>query len=442
MKIRFYLAIVIVSFFLQLFVDVSPAGWLHAEASSAAVDKPVVAADAFTMPAEFEPQEAVWMAFPTYDYLHGKPPQSVQAQMIKALISEVTVYLMVQSETEKKKVRAWLASLRVPADKVRLHTIPHTDIWVRDMGPIYLKNSQGEMKIADFGFDVWSYESPTSENAVINEQVDRLAARAMDLPIVRSHLVSEGGNREFNGKGTMMVTEAVELARNPDLTRNEIEAEFKRVFNVKKVIWLKQGLADDDSTFRGKLPSGYYTLLTTGGHIDEFARFVDAKTILLAEVSLAERDADPIARITYERMEENYQILKEATDQDGKPFNIIRVPVPAPIYQTLGAKDPIFGILRQLTFEDGSVIAESDKIKAVLPTSYLNFVIANNVVLLPSYSTKERGEIFREKDEAARKIVQQVFPDKKIVQINPENINAGGGGMHCIVQQVPRGKSL
>jgi agmatine deiminase len=403
------------------------------QAITAAIDS----ANTFVMPGEFESMASIWMAYPVYENIQGRPSQTVQAEMIEALAPHINVDLMVQDETEQQQVEQWLLGMNLPPDRVRLHIVPHTDLWVRDMGPIFLKNPQGQMKIADFGFNTWSYSDPASELATIDESVDRLVARERELPIVRSSLISEGGNREFNGKGTLMVTEAVELQRNPGMTKDEIEAEFKRVFNVEKVIWLKQGLADDDLSYKGKLPGDVFTVLTTGGHIDEFARFVNPNTILLAQVTRKERDKDPIARITYERMEENFRILRSATDRDGKPFNIVRMPIPVPIYEMMDGNDEVYKQLKELTYEDGTVISEGSTIKTILAASYLNYVVANDVVLIPAYWQEGRPEIFRQKDRAAKRIFERVFPDRQIVSINPENINAGGGGMHCITQQMP-----
>lgn len=398
----------------------------------------IEAADRFVMPAEFEAIDSIWMAYPVYENMQGRPSQTVQAEMIRALAPHVPIDLLVQDEIERQQVERWLAQMQFPSDRVRLHIVPHTDIWMRDMGPIFLKNSEGKMKIADFGFNTWSYSDAVSEIATIDESVDRLVARELEFPIVRSSLISEGGNREFNGKGTIMVTEAVELQRNPGMTQAEIEAELKRVFNIQKVIWLKQGLADDDLSYKGKLPGDIFTVLTTGGHIDEFARFVDPHTILLAQVTPQERDTDPIARITSDRMEENFRILRSATDEEGKPFKIVRMPIPVPIYEMMDSNDEVYKLLKDLTYEDGTVISEGSTIKTILAASYLNYVVANDVVLIPAYWQEGRPESFKQKDRAAQQIFQQVFPDRQIVQINPENINAGGGGMHCIVQQMPK----
>lgn len=405
-------------------------------------DKAVQDAKTFVMPAEFEEIDSLWMAYPVYENMKGRPSQIVQENMIKALAPHTSIDILVQDEAEEKKVKQWLSSMNIPSSRVRLHIAPHTDIWTRDMGAIFVRNPNGEMKIADFGFNTWSYNDSTNESAITDEEVDILIARDMKLPIIRSNLISEGGNREFNGKGTLMVTEAVELQRNPGLTKEEVETELKRVFNIKKVIWLKQGLADDDLSYKGKLPNDTFTVLTTGGHIDEFARFASEDTILLAQVTPQERDEDPIARITYERMEENYRILQTSTDQDGKPFKIVRVPIPAPIYEMMDEDDEVFKLLKELKFEDGTVISEGSKIKTILAASYLNFVIANDVILIPSYWKVGRSQVFRQKDDLAKQILQKAFPNQKIVQINPENINAGGGGMHCIVQQMPKARAF
>lgn len=390
---------------------------------------------AFLYPAEFAKHESIWLAWPTYAYEPGYANEDVVLKIIESLAPYVLVDLMVQDEAEMEKVNDIFKIKNTPCDHVRFRLIPRGDIWIRDMGPIFLKNGKGEMKIADFGFNSWGYDNQTSEYAMQAERVDRLVARALELPVIRSSMISEGGNREFNGKGTMMVTEAVELQRNPDWTKAELEREYKRIFNVKKVIWLKEGVAEDDFTFKGVLP-GRIFVRGTGGHIDEYARFVGSNTILLTEVTPEERDADPIAGITYERMERNLSILKTATDQDGKAFEIIRVPYTKAIYETVDDEDHI-QYLKSIDFKDGTVIEDDEPITLILATSYLNFIVTNGVVLIPAYWKEGRSEDFRQKDEAFKQIIKKVFPNRDIIQINPEALNIGGGGMHCISQQMP-----
>lgn len=394
-------------------------------------------AASFVYPAEFETHESIWLAWPKSEYAQGRPTEKVILSMIKALAPHVAVDLMVQNQQEQDQVQRIFTLLNIPSDHVRFRHIPHGDIWLRDMGPIFLKNSKNEMIIADFGFNFWGYDTQVSSYTMEEEPVDRLVARELDLSVIRSSIISEGGNREFNGKGTMMVTEAVELQRNPGWTKEELEAEYKRIFHVDKVIWLAKGLAEDPLAFKGKLPGNVFSSFTTGGHIDEYARFVGPKTILLVEVRPEERDSDPLAKITYENMEENCQILKNATDQDGKPFTVIRAPHVEPLYEKLDANDLMFNYLREMPFEDGTVIAEEETVTMILAASYMNYVVTNGVVLIPIYWQEGRSEKVRKKDEAFKRIIEQVFPGRQIVQINPENVNLGGGGMHCISQQMP-----
>jgi len=374
---------------------------------------------------------------PVYENRKGYPSTDVQGKMIRALIPHVFIDLLVQDENDRESASKWISTLAVPEERIRYHIIPHTDIWMRDMGPIFLSNHSGGLKIVDFGFDEWSYSKPTDSESITDENVARMVAHELGLPIIRSNLISEGGDRESNGKGTIMVSEAVEMQRNPSMTKEEIETELKRVFNATNVIWLKQGLADDDLTYKGMLPGNALPVMTTGGHIDEYARFVNPNTILLAKVSEEERDSNPIDAISYSRMEENFNILKNAVDQDGNHPNIIRVPIAEPIYEIITQKDPIYKYLQALTYEDETVI-NGEPVKIIIAASYMNFFIANGIVLVPEYWKEGRDKIYKQKDKDVQLIFEKVFPKHKIVRINPENINAGGGGMHCITQQMPK----
>jgi len=391
----------------------------------------------FISPGEFEPIESIWFAYPVYENRAGYPSTDVQGKMIQALVPHVFIDLLVQDAKDKESAQNWISSLGVPENRIRFHIIPHTDIWMRDMGPVFLSNRNGKLKIIDFGFNEWSYAECSDSSSIIDGTVSLIVARELGLAIIRTSLIGEGGNHQSNGKGTIMVSEAVEMQRNPSMTKEEIETELKRVFNATIIIWLKQGLADDDLSYKGMLPGNVLPVMTTGGHIDEYARFVNPNTILLAQVSEKERDSNPIAAITYYRMEENFNILKNAVDQDGNHFNIIRIPIAEPIYEVVTPKDPIYNELQHLKYEDGMVI-NGLPVKIVIAASYMNFLIANGVVLVPEYWREGRDKVYKQKDQEVQKIFEKVFPKHKIVRINPENINAGGGGMHCITQQMPK----
>ena len=395
-------------------------------------------AERFTFPAEFEPHRALWMAWPTYENQRGRPTEPLLIEIIRAAEGRVAVELLAQDEAEAARIRDRLRREGAPDGHLTIHAVPHGDIWMRDMGPIFLRGDRGGMRVADFGFDMWGYESPDSANSRLEEAVDRRVAALLGLETVRSELVSEGGSREFNGRGVMLAVEAVERQRNPDWTLDRMVAEFERVLGVEKVIWLAEGMAEDDHTFRGPLPGGVYTVITTGGHVDEFARFADARTILLAEVTEEERRADPIAAISYERLEENRRRLEAATDREGEPFRIVRMPVPDSLFETMRRGDGVFDYLQPLEYDDGSTIGPDDEIRVIAAASYLNFMVTNGLVLAQKYWRPGLPESLREKDERSLALLREAFPGREVLALDAMAVNLGGGGIHCILQQEPR----
>lgn len=391
----------------------------------------------FSYPAEWEEHDAIWLSWPTYENLKGKPSYTVHLEIIKALDGHVAAHVLVQDAKEADYVRTLLQKKKISSKHVKFFHVPHNDVWIRDMGPLFVKNSNGKLKVVDFNFNTWGYESQSSENSRAEEAIDRAVANTLNLPTLKSQIVSEGGGLEFNGRGTLITTESVALQRNPGLKLADVEAEYKRLFNLTKVIWLKQGLYEDDHTFRGRLPGNVYTVITTGGHIDEFARWVDPTTVLLAEASEQERNHDPIAKVSGERMDENYKILQNSTDQAGNKINIIRMPMPDPIFVTLKPGDGTYDYIKKLKYEDGSKFPQGKPVKAILAASYLNYVVTNGLVIAPKYYQPGRPQSTKVKDAEAKKILESAFKGRKVVQINPEIVNAGGGGMHCITQQQP-----
>ena len=237
-----------------------------------------------------------------------------------------------------------------------------------------------------------------------------------------------------------MITEAVEMNRNPNMNKEQMEAEYKRMMGVKKIIWLKKGLVEDDHSFRGPVttPNGQkaYTVITTNGHIDEFARFVNDSTILLAQVD-STLSGDPIAAENFRRIEENYKILAAATDQDGKPFRIVRMPLNRTVYSTLSPGDWVYDYLKTLNYQDGSSFPDGDTIKVIAALSYLNFVITNKVIIGQSCWREGMPDELKLQDEKALKVLQSVFPGRKVIMIDALAVNLGGGGLHCISMQQP-----
>lgn len=396
----------------------------------------------FSVPGEFEHQDAVWLGWPVHENKKGVSTVPLVMQMLRELTPHVPVRLAVQDSNEMESVKKLLREQSIPADRIAFHMIPHGDIWFRDMGPIFLTDSHSRKKIADFDFNQWSYDDGSSYETMTDEKVDREAAAALKLDTTPSELISEGGDRESNGKGTMIVTESVELQRNPNLSRQEIENELKRVLGMKKIIWLRQGLYEDDLTYNGPVPgpSGAkdaYTTFTTGGHIDEFCRFAGPSTILFTGITSEEAAANPIARENYRRMKENLEILQHSTDQDGNPFKIILMPAAEPLYVSMEPGDGVYDALSELEFEDGHQFPAGKPVNVIEAASYLNFLISNGIVIGQKFWKPGLPEKIREKDEESLRILQSVFPDRHIVQIDALPLNIAGGGIHCITQQEP-----
>jgi agmatine deiminase len=311
-----------------------------------------------------------------------------------------------------------------------LYPNPHSN--VRDPGPVFLKDDIGNLAIADMKWNFYGNGTgPYTSSSIRIDTIDLYVARKLNLPVISSTLVSEGGDREFNGKGTMMAVEYTEMNRNKGWHRDSIEKELLRMFGQKKIIWLKQGPAEDDPWITFNLPSGKVTAIGCS-HIDEFARFASPSTILLAELTKEESLKDSVHKISFERLEENYRILKAARDQDGNPFNIIRIPVPEMI-----TAEWIVNRSDSAIIKNNNLPPEGGKVKVFLATSYLNFLVTNGVVLMASYWNPGRPEIMKQKDRLAKKIIAKAFPGRKVIAINVEKLNEGGGGIHCATQQQP-----
>lgn len=210
--------------------------------------------------------------------------------------------------------------------KIKFDVIPDNEFWIRDHGAAFIINKNGEMQAVDFEWGTYGYrqwlldkfnndvqkaDSIFSKSGASKRgSVDSLMAVAENIPIVKSWIVMEGGSIEVNGKGSLILNEPLTLSRNDGASKDSIEKEFKRVLGVTNIIWLQHGLAEDPHIFQTIAEK--YVGLGTGGHTDEFVKFADANTILLAWVDESEKDNNPLNRINYDRMNINYKILKNA----------------------------------------------------------------------------------------------------------------------------------
>jgi agmatine deiminase len=366
----------------------------------------------------------------------GKPVLDILIEMVRALSPHVRIQLMVPSEVVKAEVHNRLRQQKIDERQISYWTTSASPTrWYRDVGAIFLRNGNGDLKAVDFNFNCYGECPAGSAQAQQKEGIDREIAVIAGVSTIGTALVSEGGDHEVNGQGTLMAIEETEIQRNPGMSREEIEKELLRLLGQKKMVWLKRGIAEDDDPMHGPLYSNVYPIGC--GHIDEMARFVSADTIALAVVTQEERNADPVMRMTFDRLEENLRILQAATDQDGHKFKIVRMPVADPIYQHFTIQS---GADEALHYFHGSRLGQ--KIRIIISASYINFFISNGVVLEAAYWQPGRPESTRRKDEAAAATLKRLFPTRKIVKIHSENMNYGGGGMHCATQQQPASSRL
>jgi agmatine deiminase len=316
--------------------------------------------------------------------------------------------------------------------RISFHLFPYNEFWTRDMGPRFLTKNHRKKAMADFGFNTWSYADEHDSLAMLDEKLDEKIAESMKIPLYSSSLIAEGGDNEINGKGVLMLTESVQFLRNPNLSKIQIEREYRKIIGATSFIWFKKGLRDDDFTLNGPLVTkqgdSLFTCLTTNGHVDEYARFANDSTILMASGDVHSENL--IEKETAERLAENLKILRGCRNADGKPFRVIFLPLVPIQISTMKKGDGTYEILQSLTFKSHIKYGNKDKPeKMIAAASYLNFVIINKLVLVPFYDL--------ETDEKALAAFKKAFPDKKIFPINPLALNWGGGGMHCITQNEP-----
>ena len=282
--------------------------------------------------------------------------------------------------------------------------------WIRDFGPCYIVNNLGDKKIVDFSY----YGNRFSFNKNV--------ANKNSLPLVTSKLNSTGGARETNGAGTIILCEAHELDVNKSKSKQQIENELKNKLSVKNVIWLKKGIPQDDNQANGPIYGNIYPN-GLNGHVDEFCRFANKNTVLISALTEEEAKKHPILAEAKRRMDENYEILVNSVDQDGDKLNVIKVPF-APLF----------------VFEEQT--AKTSRIFTYV-TSYLNFIVTNSFVILPSYTDNLKEfnrENYIQSEKELELIFGEVFPEREIVKVQATLLNRYGGGFHCVSINEPVAK--
>ena len=286
----------------------------------------------------------------------------------------------INREHEPGQLKAELVKRGARADRITVNAVPSNDVWARDHGPITVFRNKKPVHL-DFTFNGWGGKFEAAQDNLITRRLAE--AGALGAPVETIDFVLEGGGIESDGAGTLLTTERCLLAptRNPQFDKAQIEGKLKQWFDLKRVLWLKRGdLLGDD----------------TDGHVDTIARFCDAGTI--AYQACEDRDD-----AHYEDLAAMAAELAAFETPYGKPYKLVPLPLPAPIYD-----------------EDGKR----------LPAGYANFLIMNGAVLVPVYKDKL--------DEEALARLKPLFPNREVIGIDCRPLIHQYGGLHCVTMQIPK----
>jgi agmatine deiminase len=336
----------------------------------------------FRWPAEWERHEATWLAWPHDPRTWPDCVEEAEgafARLAAAVGAGETVHLLVKDAATESRARRHLSL--AGARRVLLHRIPTADSWFRDYGPIVVVRGRGrrrERLALDFRFNAWGEKYA---ELMADDRIARRLVRIHGLEDLRIDLVLEGGSIDGNGAGTLLTTTQCLLHRNrnPSLVREEIERELREALGVRHVLWLGEGIVGDD----------------TDGHVDDIARFVSPTAVVAA---VEEDPKDP----NHEPLVENLRRLSAMADQDGRPLEVVELPMPEPVFARDGRR---------------------------LPASYANFYVANACVAVPVFGSR--------RDAAALRVLRRCFPGRAIVPIRCEHVVEGMGTLHCVTQQLP-----
>lgn len=336
----------------------------------------------FHMPAEWEPHEAVWISWPHNANTFPDIPAVEQAyyEFIRQVHGSEKVEVFVPSAIVHRRVRARLREMNVSLEQVTLHTNEYSDVWIRDYGPTFVvSRALGKMAMVRWNFNAWGGKY---DDQVRDGKMPQVMNRRLGLPLFEPGIVLEGGSIDTNGRGTVLTTRACLLNpnRNPSLSADEIEEKLREFLGIEHVIWLNDGIAGDD----------------TDGHVDDIARFVGPSTVVCAYES-------DITDENYTALHDNYEILRQSCDQEGRPLTVVKLPMP-----------------KKVTDSDGQRY----------PASYTNFYIGNAVVVVPLFADPN--------DTMALRIIEGLFPARSVVGINARAMVEGFGTFHCGTQQQPK----
>ena len=339
----------------------------------------------YRMPAEWEPHEGTFLGWPheLTDW-PGKfaPIPWAFAEIVRLLSRVERVFLLVESRAAESRVKTILKKSHADLENVHFLRIATDRGWMRDSGPICVKNAS-DIAFNHFVFNGWAKYANHKKDAQVVPRANQSLRRQLFSPEHKGRrVVLEGGSIDVNGLGTLLTTEECLQSkiqeRNPGFDKGDYEKIFRDYFGVTNVLWLKNGIAGDD----------------THGHVDDLTRFVNPTTV----VTIAENDP---ADANYTALQENLNLLRSMKDQDGKPLRVEVLPMPAPVF---------FNGQR-------------------LPASYANFYVANKLVLVPVFNDTN--------DRVALNTLAKLLPHREVVGIYCRDLALGLGTIHCMTQQLP-----
>ncbi|MGV0167297.1 agmatine deiminase [Furfurilactobacillus sp. WILCCON 0119] len=353
--------------------------------------------DGYRMPGEFEEHTGVYIIWPerTDNWRNGAKPAQHTFVKVAEAISQFEHVTVGVNDDQYENARTMLP------DQVEVVEISSDDSWVRDCGATFVKDDKGGLRAVDWTFNAWGglvdglyfpwdKDDRVAQKMAEQERVDRY--RLDDF-------ILEGGSIHVDGEGTLITTEECLLSkgRNAQLSKEQIEEVLKEHLNLEKVIWLKDGIYNDE----------------TNGHVDNIANFVRPGVVALA---WTDDENDPQYKIS----KENLDILENATDAKGRKIKVVKLAVPKPVLITQEESEGVDAVDGTLPRQAGDRLA----------ASYVNYYTANGGIVFPTFGDPA--------DENAQKVLEELYPDRKVVGVPAREILLGGGNVHCITQQIPK----
>ena len=354
--------------------------------------------DGYRMPGEFEPHDGCWMLWPERPdnwRLGGKPAQQAFVAVAAAIAGSERVSVGVSAGQ-------FANARRLLPPQVRVVEISSNDAWMRDVGPTFVVNGRGGVRGVDWIFNAWGgldggLYFPWDKDDAVAQKVLEIEGRDR----YRAPFVLEGGAIHVDGQGTLLTTEECLLNRNrnPHLTRDDIERLLTRYLGIETVVWLGRGVHLDE----------------TDGHVDNLCAFTRPGEIVL---TWTDDRRDP----QYEISRDAYDRLMQARDARGRRFKVHKIVQPGPLQMTKAEAEGV----------DAAEGTQPRQAGARLAASYVNFYIGTRRVVVPLLDAKRDG--------AALRKLKTLFPRREVVGVPGREILLGGGNIHCITQQVPRGR--